>query len=496
MVCFYLNSRYVIVSLVALAGIAEGCSSSQESSFGDKETDAGSVFPSSCVLKCCSTSSMFTLSGCRLDPDKYEGRQPASHASFLSSLVDLAAQEGGRVIEVALSEAELHRRIAAGPVMLLHASGHYHVLLGTVQQDNATYGQLVHGESLPFLVPIRNLISGTYVSGWAAIPRKAGGTASVPLVLGTSSVEMQRLWHTFGMVASDETLNTTIMLRNGGPSNLVLSHHVESSCSCAVTAVEGGPVLKPGEEAKLTIQLATGHEPANKQELWPQIYEQGSGASRRLRILLYANQPKRFEVVPSKLDFGTIRRNDPVTRLVHIRPVHTDPFRVLSAETNGLPFAVDITEVSAVKQPAAYRLMLTYVENAIASGSYDGRISLKTSSELSSTIEIPLHFSIPPDFSAEPSILSYGTVNTGPLTPRHVRLSGPGLSRATIKVITHPPGFSTGLERSAEACNLIVRGELSRVGVLNEALVVEIKLNAAVQLVRIPCVALVRSDTR
>lgn len=193
-------------------------------------------------------------------------------------------------------------------------------------------------------------------------------TAAPKLEVSTS------LWD-FGQKWAGEKAETTITLKNVGDAPLRVEK-VKTSCGCTVASVKK-ELLEPGESEDVKVTYNT-----NKavETVLQKIHVHSNDPTSPVMTIEVRGQTRQVVKVSEKqgLNFGSIGRNDAVTKSVEIECVYTEPLALRLKEIASESFDVRLEEIEA-----GHRYVLTATTKPpLRDGSNRADVQLLTGVEL------------------------------------------------------------------------------------------------------------------
>lgn len=487
------------LTVMVLATCFTGCTKSH--SLGDSagvETSQAKEDPMHCHDQCIAASLKFAAGELGLDPSEAESISKDGNLQTVFAALQSRGGSGiGRLESVPLGRF-LHEQESNGesipPTILVHESGHLSCVLGKLSREGKQFYQLLHGDTKPYLFAASQLKEAGFRDAWIV---KREYFSGVPIRVGSGTVRINSLWHTFGEVRPFGVEVTEFVITNDGREVIVLDKP-KTSCGCAVADFGNTNSLRPGESAPMKVTIQTGGVPSMRQAIWLQFFERSTGASRRLGLQVFAFQRQFMIVSPNELDFGTIapsNEHEKPSRTVRLVEVPTDRFRMEGIGVGTLPIEYAVSESKTPDGMTSYRLTLALNAKDSQAGEHSGTIQVKTNSTLRPTVSIPVRFRIKPRVTAVPETLTFGAPYVGVTLEQRFRLSlrtdGETLSVTDIEA---PKECSVAPIEDGNQREFLVKARFMEAGVWEGVIKLHVQSATWSETVEVSCVAYVRRE--
>ena len=395
-----------------------GCSRSEQPTNRKAEVPSFVVTRLAADCGCWSMTRYYARGNMKISPAiKFDGKQKTAEnlkaelqsesLSGLNTLTILSAKD-------LFTELKKHDRTVPLPLfVLLHEKGHFYELLGEIEIDGVRLFQLIHGMSPVWLVSLNQLEQAGFVEAWK-FPVLEG---DIPILVGKSKLTVDHLRHNFGEILPTEDVSCSFVFQNRGEKAVIFKRPV-TSCSCMVPNLHKGATIKPGEKLVMDVNFTPNGSISTRQTIGITCFEEGTEALQSFVLELLGNQRRSMEVRSSELNFGTILPGQRVDRVVVLKEVPTDRFKIEKIEVGVIPVSFSTETIEEADKLNLYRTRVSFLaeENAAlfqTPGKQTGKIIFYTDSHQYPEVVIPVVFEIPPAIRAIPSILSFGMVPEG-----------------------------------------------------------------------------------
>ena len=348
------------------------------------------------------------------------------------------------------------------PTVLAHKNGHLHLIVGALDADGHLMYQLVHGDMPVSLVSEAQLLRAGFQEAWQFEGKEGAG---VPVHVGTATLELDRLWHNFGEVSTDDKLECTFHLRNTGNKTVVVDKPF-TSCSCTVPSLVEKTELASGETLDLKITTDVPGSPSVRESIRLTFYEKGTGVSREVDLNILGSRRELVQITPSRVDFGMVVPGKSYSRTLRLVELPTDRFVLEGVDAGSLPMTCEIEEVDNANGLRAYRLHLNLsVEQSETAGEHVSELLLALDGHAREQVKIPVRFEVESSVKAIPSAVALGTVKVGESCEGRVQLVSRNDVDLTILDCEAPEGCSVEVDRGASPPELIVKVQLAESGI-------------------------------
>lgn len=412
----------------------------------------------------------------------------------LEELGARAEAVGGRIEPIAVDRF-LHD-VGIGvlaPTILLDASGHAKVLLGAFERDGKLFYQILHGYAHSVLIDKTQLQKEEFREAWVA--HRGSRSGGVPIRVGEGIIEVDKLWHSFGLVDYVKNQTATFRISNTGVIPVVIPKP-RTSCSCVAALLGNHETinLAPSESVDMTVTVSNLPTSTIRQTVALKLFEQGTGASNETILTLLGNRPDSMRVLPTALDFGLLQRNgSPVSRVVRMNEVASDRFAVHGVDVGPLPLQYTIETSPTHDGFYEHLLRLSLTAADLDAGKHEGDIVIATDSALRPSVQIPVRFTVEPRIAPVPSTVSFGSPVAGTTVARKVVLSANENEPIDVSIVAAPASCKVTKTSHGAATELQIQGAPSEPGIWNGVVRLLVESDSWSETIEIPCVAYVRS---
>jgi len=489
-----------LASTVCLLTICvSGCSQSNTTSSATQTRPAvQSIFsnkstPSHCPAQCVSTTVAIAREGLGLDPEEQGKKELLDAVALFESLDKEDKDAGSTSIRVPVEDTiEKVTEGPAAPVVFVHNSGHLYVLLGAIKVNDKLLCQVVHGGESVSLVTKRMLLEGGFQEAWR-FEKKEG--VAVPIHVGSTVIEIDKLWHNFGETLPDKSLECAFHLKNTGKNTVILDKPIVS-CQCTVPDLGEKTKLASGGTLDLKILTKPASSTSLRNSVGLTFYEAGNGMSRRVQLALIGSQRESMEVTPTKLDFGIVVPGKVCSRVVSLREKPTDRFVLKEVGSGDLPLSHNVETTKDSNGLATYRVHLELNVKDESLGEQHGELVLSTDSDVRPKVTIPVLFKTESPLRATPSVISLGTVVVGDAREERVQLVSRSGEPVTAQIECCPEECAIVFDRKKNPTEMVVVINLKQAGIWQGIIKLRAKDATKEQAVAIRCVAYVQAPTQ
>lgn len=463
----WLPCSVVYISLLALCGV--GCSPNEDALSRApvpslvSSTFASSGDPSCCAVQCIHTTLTMARAELRLDPTKSESQPHSDLDAVLDSLVQQGEDIGSTIARVPVEE--VLDDLSEGPnrpSVLVHSTGHLYILLGTIRVSDRLLCQVVHGKSPISLVSPQVLKDEAFRKAWKFVRSE---DAWVPLRVGSTMIEIDRLWHNYGEVLPDSNLECTFHLRNTGNVAVVLDRPF-TSCNCTVPHMQDKTELRPGSVLDVTLRTKPPNSPSLRQPILLTLYERGTGTPRHVTLEVLGTHQKPMEIIPPHVDFGEVIPGHAYSRTVRLVEFPTDRFALKSVDVGALPLTYTVEKTNSPHGLRTYRVHLQLVphqEDTV--GRHGSEIVLIPDGQTSTPVTIPVLYAVVSSVTVVPSAVAFGTLNVGEPSERKVTFVSREGNSLTVHECHVPNGCVAEVTYGFDGPELILRLQLDKPGI-------------------------------
>ena len=448
----------------------------------------GSGRPLQCPGRCVPTTVAFARCALGLDPDDPKKQEGQNADAIFESLEREGKDIGSTIRRVTV--ADVIENIAEGPsppVLLVHKTGHLYVLFGAIRVNDKLLYQVVHGNEAVSLIAKQVLLESDFQEAWRLENVKNAG---VPIHIGSTVVEIDKLWHNFGEVFPDKPLECLFRIKNVGSKSVILQKPVVS-CSCTVPNLTAATTLAPGATLNMVV---TSRPPGNtslRNTIELTFFEKGGVASREVQLSLIGSMRASMDVVPRELDFGVMVPGNLTSRIVSLVEKPTDRFTVKQVDAGDLHFVHDMKVTRGRDGLATYRLHLKLSIDDESPGEHEGSLVLTTDSHTRPKVTIPVKFKVEPPIRSVPSVISLGSITLGETHLSQVQFLSRDHKLLDIQVESHPDECEIRINKVANPPEMSVAFRLKTLGIWQGAVKVKAVTVSGEKIIEIKCIAYV-----
>ena len=159
--------------------------------------------------------------------------------------------------------------------------------------------------------------------------------ASGPNPENSPAIELSTTKHDMGAIPNDKPSKGTLMIRNTGKSNLIISQ-IGTSCSCTVGSVEEkDKCVLPGSEVPMTVVVNPAHISGFESTKTLTVYSNDPKA-RHVSVEVTAKIEPEFAVDPRQIALGKVQKGETAKGRIVVRPLQTAPFKDRPFEVAGV----------------------------------------------------------------------------------------------------------------------------------------------------------------
>lgn len=464
--CLLLFGVGMVVCILAMC--IPGCSRSEAtSSEAHTSPPIQSIFfhsveTSKCSAQCIPATLAIGKGGLGLDTEERTGDTELSANAIFELLEKEGREVGSAIARVPVEDViEKMTEGPAIPVVLVHKSGHLYVLFGAIQVNDKLLCQLVHGSEPVSLVTKQAILEGDFQEAWRLEKKEGTG---VPIHVGNAVLEINKLWHNFGETFPDKSLACTFHLKNVGSKSVIIDKPVVS-CQCTVPNLTAKTELAPGNVRDITFEIRPTGLTSLRNSVLLNIFEQGTGISRRINVSLIGSQRVSMEVSPEKLDFGLLAPGELCSRVACLREATTDRFVLENMDSGSLPISHKIERVKDKDGLSTYHIHLELRAETELTGKRQGKIILTTNSVVRPVVTIPVEYRIAPPIQAIPSVVSLGTIAVGEHREGRVQFVSRDGKPPEVQIESKPDECSVKLDAKKNPPEMVVVVTLKKAGI-------------------------------
>ena len=489
----FLSCRLALI-LIVLMSLVTGCGSSAAnlpadvavSTLPHRELFSRTGHAEGCLDECVPESIRFARGALGASSSKFQFDH--SLEQVLLHLRDQDAILPGKAVLIPVQE--LLRDIAGFPpcsAILVHSSGHLWVVIGQVEIDGEKLVQLVHGHEPGMLVSKQEILEGGFREAWRidlALPQ-------ISMDVGSGKLEIEAIVKNLGVVEAGVPATAVFTLKNAGHSPLRLVN-AESSCSCTMSSLEENSQLDSGNSYDLAVTLHPNNSPSQRQQVELEIRNVDDETVVQQRLTIFASQRQALPVLPSTVDFGAVLAGGSSTRVVRVREVETIRFSLANVEVAALPLTHAISHDLDQRGLATYRITLELRPVSTVPGKHSGICTITTTSRTHPRVRVPVQYEILPTVTVEPQSLAVGTVEINQPHTGKLRIRSAVSKSLTVRILRHPPECSIEEHRDREGVELIVTTTLTRPGIWQDGIGIQVNTDSGVHDMTIRCTGLAR----
>lgn len=346
------------------------------------------------------------------------------------------------------------------PVVLEHKTGHVYVIIGAIQVGDSVMWQILHGDSPVSLASSELLSQGGFEYVWAF-----KRSNNVAISVGKSTLEVDKLHHTFGEIRPGNPLRCSFHLSNPGTKAIIVERPW-TSCSCISTNIKERTTLEPGQSIDLEFEMRVPGSTSLRQLVGLKLHEKGTGLSRLITLGVFGTYRKLMTVSPDHVDFGLVVPGSTYKRTVLLKELPTDRFSLLEVEVGNLPVECEVETRRGDTGLHTHKLDLVLrVPDGATSGETRSVVVLNLDNHERKQVHIPVSYEVEPSIKAVPSAVSFGTIAIG---EEHVRklqiIPEDGSSIKSVRVQSSP-GCTVEVDRETKPAEITVKVQLSESGI-------------------------------
>jgi hypothetical protein len=242
----------------------------------------------------------------------------------------------------------------------------------------------------------------------------------------------------FGSKDSSEIVDHTFVLKNTGNSDLVITA-VRPACGCTAAELTQS-TIPPGESAKLSAKLTLAGR--NGQVQKPILIESNDPANPALQLVMKGVIGTDFQITPSTMVLRKDAPDAPATASVILKSMKNEKLEITDAKSEGGKL-----KVRWDKFPGENSYQITaYLEERLAAGQYEERITLETNHPTRKQLEISVIVVAPRPIAVAPLKIVLDSSSTAPVS-RTIILKNPSKDTLSIdKIETPNPSMSSQSE--------------------------------------------------
>ncbi len=385
---------------------------------------------------------------------------------------------------------ELLDVIASLPVcsaILVHSSGHLWLVVGQVEIDGEKRVQLVHGHGPGMLVSNQEILEGEFREVW----RLDRGPQQNSMDIGSGKLEIDGIAKNLGVVQAGVPATAVFTLKNTGRSPLRLVT-AESSCSCTTSSLEKDTRLDSGNSYDLAVTLHPNNSPCQRQHVVLEIRNPDDESVVKQKLTVFASQGQVLPVLPATVDFGAILPGGSGTRVVRVREVETIRFSLANIAVADLPLTHAISQDIDQRGLATYQISLELRPVGTLPGKYSGNCVVTTTNPTHHQVRVPVQYEILPTVTVEPQSLAISTVEVHKPHASILRIRSALSGNLTVQVLKHPHECSIEEHRVRDGVELIVTTTLTRLGIWQDEMTIQVNTDSGSQNLSIRCTGLAR----
>lgn len=403
----------------------------------------------------------------------------------------MIADSGGSLSVLSLKE--LNRSldelgISSGIVTtLVTRKGVLYNLLGTYKARGKRYCQVSQGSSLYVMEP--DYFSKLAVKEvWLFRKEEDKG---VPISIGSNLLVVDKICHNFGETPPLSPLTCSFELRNESAQTMIIEPP-QTSCGCVAALLDKSQAIYPGDSFRLKFDLQSGTAISFRQKVTTRVYMDETGEAKTFDLYLVGNHPESMSMSPKEINFGDVEPGERVRKDVVLKEALTDRFSILDLKSDDEFISWKVDSEDGVGGLKKYRLQVTLsIPAEYESGERRiGSLTVSTDSEFIPEITIPITYGVPPYFAAVPSVISFGTVESGVSVTSKVAFTSRDGSEVTYKFVNLPDTITQ--KEEANGVLLTFAPAEGQKGVVEETLEVEVATEKRSERLLLKCVAFAR----
>lgn len=490
------SSPLLFAAYLALAVNMIGCSSRVIAPpSDDKSPIVRSMFycngeASHCPFHCVSESVAIAHECLGIDPGElvYDGSYEPD--IVWDGLDEVREHKGSTIVRIPINE--YLSGLTEGPVtpsILIHETGHFYCLIGTIRVDGELECQIVHGDSPVFLVTKQTLQNGGFQEVWTFA---GSDKPSVPIRVGTTTLEVNELIHNFGEIVVAEKCECSFRLENKGPNAIILDKPA-SSCSCTTPDLRTTMEIPSGGFFNLRVAVRPPSSTSLRQTIGLLLHERRSGCVRSIALSLLGTCPRKMKITPSYIDFGSVVQGKSYARTVLLEELPSDRFALVGVDAGELPITCKAEDVVNRDGLHLYRLSLRLsLRGHNVAGKYAGDLHLTLDGYSVKTMIVPIRYEVKTSIRVIPEAVAFGTVSAGASLERTIRIISNRENDCTVVACDVPKGCSVRVDRHTYTTVVILKVLLVDPGMWQDAVEITVRSRSGQQsVIHVPCAAYV-----
>lgn len=368
--------------------------------------------------------------------------------------------------------------------ILVHRTGHLHVVAGKVMIEGRPWYHVLHGQSGAALLSAEDIRHGHFAEAW----RITGGGTGPAVRVGSTLLRLDKLYHHFGGVPAEKELECSFTVSNEGPETVVVDTP-RSSCACTVVAPSQVSQLEPGGQLHVAVKFRSASAPAQRHKVYLSFSEKRSGASSRLALDVLASQREGMRVSETRLDFGRVVGGRPYARTLRLEEVPTDRFRLTDVVSHDFPLQWRAERSKTDSGLWAYVVRLELTPPREPLGLHRGEVRIFTTSAVRPRISIPVQFEVQAPVRAVPGALALGNIPVGVAQRRQIEIATDLETPVTIAVQAAPPECRVKVPPGVGKPRVDITITLERPGIWQGELVLAARAAGQEYCLVVPCAA-------
>lgn len=457
--------------------------------------DAWASSSNLCSAECART--VLEVARCQLglDPGQSHGVDFDSDGTTIESVRDAVAAEAersGGSLDI-IPQQRLLKFINGEddvdyPIILVGEDGRLRLLLGAGYQAGHLFYHVFDSDDGLNLLGQEQLARRQPREAWIV---RNDSSPGVPIHVGDGLVRLSRKWMNLGQVKPFTKATAAFTITNEGQVPIFISRP-ETSCGCTTAQVTQDR-LAPGATHQLDAAIHVKEEPTFNHTVWVTLSDGTQRNSRRISLEVFGWQPRPMVVAPREVDFGNVRRGEPVTRVIRLTESATDRFRIQNVKVPAALIDHTVSTEQTSTGFANYRVQLQLTaDGSTATGSHEYTVHILTDSELRPVVSIPIRYTVKPNVECVPQSVAFGVSDSGATLERRVRFVASGDEPFEVTVAESPQDCDASIQNSADGPTLIVKPTFEAPGPWSRVVHLTIETAAGLERVQIPCTAFVR----
>ena len=422
-----------------------------------------------------------------VDPRDSSSEAPEDWQELLSSLSRDGAVAASAIRSVPLASGlDSIAARTANRLVLRDASGHILTVLGTSTVEGQTLFETVHGNGNLSILTRNWLLDGDIRSAWQVSKSEP---SPVPIHVGTTVLQAERLLHYVGATRNGERLSCKVRFKNTGPLPVVLNRP-SASCSCTIIDMTERKQLLPDATLEFGVSTESRGTPTLRATVTLLAYESGSGRSREIKFTILGYEPAQRGFYPHMIEFGSITAGSTATQTITYKETPTNRFHVAEVDCDDRAVRHTLETVTDTEGLSTYLLRFVLSPSGRDAAEHQGTVRVRTEGITTKTDLIPFHCAIVPSLRVSPQVVAFGPIPVGQSRRATVRFHWPRDEAFDLQIESQPEGCSASLDLSRTPPEMTVDVRLKDPGVWQGIVRVKARGTRETHFLEVKCVGL------